>query len=84
MKATGIVRRIDDLGRLVLPIELRRIMGIEEQDPVEVYVDDEYIIVKKYLPTCIFCNSSENIQIYEGRNVCKECLEELSKTLENK
>ena len=82
MKATGIVRRIDDLGRLVLPIELRRVMGIKEQDPVEVYVDDETIIVKKYVPTCLFCNSSEDVQVYKGRNICKECIEEMSGEVE--
>lgn len=82
MKATGIVRRIDDLGRLVLPIELRRVMGIKEQDPVEVYVDDETIVVQKYVPTCLFCNSSKDIQVYKGRNICKECIEEMSSEAE--
>ena len=56
MKSTGIVRRIDNLGRVVLPIELRRLFDIEKEDPVEIFVDDNYIMLKKYQPACIFCN----------------------------
>lgn len=78
MKATGIVRRIDDLGRLVLPIELRRVMGIKVKDYVEIYVDDDSIILKKYAPACLFCGNASDIQVYEGRKVCKECIEAMS------
>ena len=81
MKATGIVRRIDDLGRLVLPIELRRVMGIEIKDYVEIYVDDESIILKKYAPACIFCGSADNMENYMGRRVCKECIAKMSENL---
>lgn len=55
MKATGIVRKVDELGRIVLPIELRRTLDIEIKDPIEIFVDDEYILLKKYEPACIFC-----------------------------
>jgi len=62
MKATGIVRKVDELGRIVLPIELRRTLGIDEKDPLEIYVDQEKIILKKYEPACVFCgNASDNI-----------------------
>ena len=58
MKATGIVRKVDELGRIVLPIELRRTLNIEIKDPLEIYVDGESIMLKKYQPACVFCGSS--------------------------
>ena len=61
MKSTGIVRKVDELGRIVLPIELRRTLGIDLRDPLEIYVEGESIVLKKYNPTCIFCGSKENI-----------------------
>lgn len=82
MKATGIVRRIDDLGRLVLPIELRRVMGIKVKDYVEIYVDDDSIILKKYAPACLFCGSADDIQIHKGRKVCKKCIDDMSSHLD--
>lgn len=81
MKSTGIVRKVDDLGRIVLPIELRRVLDIEDKDPLEIYVDDDAIVLKKYQPACVFCASSEDVVIYKGRNVCKHCIEEMSKEL---
>jgi transcriptional pleiotropic regulator of transition state genes len=82
MKATGIVRRIDDLGRLVLPIELRRVMGIKVKDYVEIYVDDDSIILKKYAPACLFCGNANDVEIHMGRKICKECIEAMSNKLE--
>lgn len=73
MKSTGIVRKIDDLGRIVLPIELRRVLDIDKDSSLEIYVDNESIILKKYQPACIFCGSAENVVQYQGRNVCGEC-----------
>ena len=58
MKSTGIVRRVDELGRIVLPIEMRRTLDIAEKDALEIYVDGNHIILKKYEPACIFCNSA--------------------------
>ena len=77
MKATGVVRKIDELGRVVLPIELRRSMDINEKDALEIYVDEDSIILKKYLPTCIFCGSSEDLTDYMDRKICKNCLENI-------
>lgn len=77
MKSTGIVRKVDELGRIVLPIELRRTLDIEIKDSLEIYVDDSKIILKKYEPTCIFCGESENVVSYNEKNVCKNCLENL-------
>ncbi|MCR6545264.1 AbrB/MazE/SpoVT family DNA-binding domain-containing protein [Dehalobacterium formicoaceticum] len=73
IKSTGIVRKVDELGRVVLPIELRRTLGIDEKDALEIYVDNEKIILKKYEPACIFCGSAEDIQHFKGKNVCREC-----------
>ena len=61
MKATGIVRRIDELGRVVLPIELRRNLEIAEKDPVEIFVDEDMIVLKKYTPSCVFCSNTKNV-----------------------
>jgi len=79
MKSTGVVRRVDELGRIVIPIELRRTMGIEEKDALEIYVDSEKIILKKYEPACIFCGNAEDVTNYKGKNICKSCLIELGK-----
>ncbi len=73
MKSTGIVRRIDSLGRVVLPIELRRSMGIDEKDALEIYVDGNYIILKKYELSCIFCGNTNDIKSFKGKMVCKDC-----------
>jgi transcriptional pleiotropic regulator of transition state genes len=74
MKATGIVRKVDELGRVVLPIELRRTLGIDVKDPIEIFVDGEHIILKKYEPACNFCGSADNIKHFQGKKVCSECV----------
>jgi transcriptional pleiotropic regulator of transition state genes len=77
MKATGIVRKVDQLGRIVLPIELRRTLGIDISDPLEIYMDGERIMLKKYSPACIFCGSSERILYFKGKMVCRLCMNEM-------
>lgn len=79
MKATGIVRKVDELGRIVLPIELRRTLNINIKDPVEIYVDGEFIMLKKYEPTCVFCGSAKDIKEVNGKNVCGKCLNDIKK-----
>ncbi len=79
MKSTGIVRKVDELGRIVLPIELRRTLDIAERDPLEIYVDGESIILKKYQQSCIFCGESSNISNFKGKNICTACMEQLQK-----
>ena len=69
MKSTGIVRKVDELGRIVLPIELRRTMDIAEKDAIEIYVDGASIILRKYEPTCIFCGDAKNVINYRGKNI---------------
>lgn len=78
MKSTGIVRKVDELGRIVLPIELRRTLDIAERDELEIYLDDDKVVLKKYEPSCIFCSSSCGLVSYRGRNVCMECIENMS------
>ena len=80
MKSTGIVRKVDELGRIVLPIELRRTLNIDIKDSIEIYVDNSTIVLKKYEPTCIFCGESENVATKKEKNVCKKCLEDLKNT----
>lgn len=77
MKSTGIVRKVDELGRIVLPIELRRIFDIAEKDSLEIYVDGNSIILKKYEPACIFCGNAKDVFVFKGKNICPDCMNEL-------
>lgn len=79
MKSTGIVRKVDELGRIVLPIELRRTLDISEGDAMEIYVEENLIILKKYEPACIFCGNAKDVNVYRGKNICGECMVELRK-----
>ena len=79
MKATGIVRKVDALGRIVLPVELRRSLHVDIKDPLEIFVEGESIMLKKYQPACVFCGSAENLSEYAGKKVCRECIEGLNK-----
>ena len=81
MKSTGIVRKVDELGRIVLPIELRRTMDIAEKDALEIYVEGENIILRKYQAACVFCGSVKNLVSYKGRNVCADCVARLQDKL---
>lgn len=78
MKATGIIRKVDELGRIVLPIELRRSLDIDVKDPIEIYTDGDKIILKKYTQTCSFCGKSKDVVSFRDRLVCRKCIEELS------
>ena len=77
LKSTGIVRKVDELGRIVLPVELRRTLDINERDALEIYVDGTSIVLKKYRPTCVFCDSTRDLRVFKGKNVCPKCLKEL-------
>lgn len=78
MKSTGIVRNIDELGRVVVPKELRRKLGIANTDPVEIYCEEDKIILKKYIPVCHFCGSTEGLTEYREKNICSSCIKELA------
>ena len=77
MKSTGIVRKVDELGRIVLPIELRRTLDIAERDALEIYVEGSAIVLKKYRPSCIFCDSAKDVSVFRGKNICHKCMKEL-------
>ena len=77
MKATGIIRHIDELGRIVLPIEMRRVMELGTADRVEIYVEGDKIILKKHQESCIFCGSSDALTDYNGKHICAACLQNL-------
>ena len=78
MKSTGIVRRVDELGRIVLPIELRRTLNIDDKDTLEIYVDGDFIMLKKHKLSCIFCSGERDLVSYKGKNVCRECAEKVA------
>ena len=77
MKSVGIVRKVDELGRIVLPMELRRTFEIAEKDDMEIFVDGDMIILKKYEPACIFCDNTKDIIIHKGKKICPECIKEM-------
>jgi len=79
MKATGIVRRVDELGRIVIPKELRRTLGIDEGAPMEIYVDEDKVIFKKYQPGCIFCGNATHRR-YKEKLICRDCAMEVGAT----
>ena len=81
MKSTGIVRKVDELGRIVLPIEMRRTLDIAEKDTLEVYVEGDSIILRKYQDACVFCDSVRELVNYKGRCVCQDCIAMLSKKI---
>ena len=78
MKSTGIIRKVDDLGRIVLPIELRRTLYIAERYELEIYMENDRIILQKYEPACIFCGSSRRLITYERKNVCQDCVKKMT------
>ena len=82
MKSTGIIRRIDELGRIVIPKEIRKKLEIEIKDPMEIYVDGHSITLKKVEDNCVFCGKSRDLVSYKDKMVCKNCLSEAMKSLE--
>ncbi|MBT7123248.1 MAG: AbrB/MazE/SpoVT family DNA-binding domain-containing protein [Clostridia bacterium] len=77
MKSTGIVRKVDSLWRIVLPIELRRVMGIDIKDPIEIFVDENHIVLGKYQPACIFCDSVSGVTEFKGAKICGTCMDKV-------
>ena len=78
MKKTGISRRLDKLGRVVLPIELRRGLDWNEHDRVEIFIEDDRVILQKYEPNCLFCGGTKNLKEFRGKQVCARCVEKMS------
>ena len=78
MKSTGIVRKLDELGRVVIPKEIRNKLDIEEKDPIEIYLDGTSIVLKKFETGCIFCNNPKDLISYKDKLICKKCLSKIS------
>lgn len=77
LKSTGMVRKIDELGRIVLPIEIRNTLGIESRDSLEIFVEGDKIILSKYQPACLFCGDAQNVIYFHGKLICHDCLDQL-------
>ncbi len=77
MKSTGMVRKVDELGRIVLPAEIRQNMDINVRDALEIFTDEGRIILQKYQPACIFCNNADNIVYFANKRICSECMSKL-------
>ena len=77
MKSTGIIRKVDDLGRIVLPIEIRRTLDIAERDELEIYMENDRIVLQKFEPACVFCGSSRNLITFRQKNVCGDCVRKM-------
>jgi transcriptional pleiotropic regulator of transition state genes len=77
MRSTGIVRKIDELGRVVIPMEMRRSMTIEDGDAFEIFVDEDRIVLSKYTPLCCFCGGGDDLAEYHGKKICKPCRTEI-------
>ncbi len=77
MKATGITRKLDTLGRIVIPVELKRTLNIENRDSIEIFTEGDTIILRKYEPACIFCRNAKDVSKYKGKNICSVCRSEL-------
>ena len=77
MKSTGMVRKVDELGRIVLPAEIRQNMDINVRDSLEIFTDGGRIILQKYQPSCIFCSNVDNIVFFQNKRVCMECVEKM-------
>ena len=81
MKSTGVVRKVDELGRIVLPIEIRKILDIQQKDAIEIFTDEDRIVLQKYQPACIFCNNIEDVIYFNGKRICRQCVEKLKNQL---
>ena len=81
MKSTGMVRKVDELGRIVIPIEIRQNMDIKVKDSLEIFIDNDTIILRKYQPACIFCGNADNVIYFKDKRICSSCLEKIKTQL---
>ncbi|NLH02504.1 MAG: AbrB/MazE/SpoVT family DNA-binding domain-containing protein [Clostridiales bacterium] len=79
MKSTGMTRRVDELGRIVLPVELRRTLGIEERDSLEIFVNEDTIVLRKYQPGCVHCGSIDRLTRFRDSLICDNCRKEIAR-----
>lgn len=78
MKSTGIVRKVDELGRIVIPMELRRTFNIDVKDPLEIYVDEDRIILTKFEQSCIFCGTNDQMESFKDKYICRTCKSQIA------
>lgn len=81
MKSSGMVRKVDELGRIVIPIEIRQTLDIKVKTPLEIFVDEDMIVLRKYQPACIFCGGTKDIVFFNDKKICSECLEKIKTQL---
>ncbi len=81
MKSTGVVRKVDELGRIVLPIEIRKILDIKQKDAIEIFTEGDTIVLRKYEPACIFCNNANDVIYFNGKRVCASCIRSLKEQI---
>ena len=81
MKSTGITRAIDELGRFVVPKELRRSFDLNEKDQLEIYTEGDRIILQKYQPCCVFCSNADRVVYFNNKRICEDCLEKIKTQL---
>jgi transcriptional pleiotropic regulator of transition state genes len=81
MKSTGVVRKVDELGRVVLPVEIRKVLDIKEKDAVEIFTESDTIVLRKYAPSCIFCSNVDNVVYFKGKRICAECLQNIKEQI---
>ncbi len=79
MRTPGLVRKIDDLGRIVIPSELRRTLEINSGDELELFCEGDTLLLRKFSPACVFCGSIEDMVCYRGKNICMKCIREIKK-----
>lgn len=79
MRSNGVIRRVDELGRVVIPIDMRTQLGIVEKDPLEIYVESDSIVLKKYEQKCIFCGNTKKLLNFENKIICRKCLNNIAK-----
>ncbi len=79
MKSTGMVRKVDELGRIVLPAEIRQTLDIKVKDPIEIFTEEGRIILQKYQPSCVFCNNVDQVVYFKDKRICSACLEQLKR-----
>ncbi|MBO7310998.1 MAG: AbrB/MazE/SpoVT family DNA-binding domain-containing protein [Clostridia bacterium] len=81
MKSTGVVRKVDDLGRIVLPKEIRDVLDINPKDAIEIFTDNDKIVLQKYAPACVFCNNMNDVVYFNGKRVCASCIKQLKEQI---
>jgi transcriptional pleiotropic regulator of transition state genes len=77
MKCTGVTRQIDELGRFVLPVEIRRALNINLKDYLEIHVENDSIVLRKFQPSCLFCGNTEDNVLFDNKRICRACLDKL-------